>query len=72
MVAGRRLDMAKSSHIGGRSYPRTGCLDIIGGDAVFPTRARAIEAIHQKAHEGVDERPCPLIEVVEIREPEAG
>jgi len=47
---------------------RTGCLDIIGADAVFPTRARAIEAIHHKAHEGVDERPCPLIEVVEIKE----
>lgn len=45
---------------------RTGCLEIIGADAVFPTRARAVEAIHQKAHEGVDEHPCPLIEVVEI------
>jgi hypothetical protein len=47
---------------------RTGCLEIIGADAVFPTRAKAIEAIHHKAHEGVDEHPCPLIEVVEICE----
>jgi len=48
---------------------RTGCLEIISTDAIFPTRARAIEAIHEKAHQGVDERPCPLIEVVEIHEP---
>jgi len=46
---------------------RTGCLEIIGADAVFPTRARAIEAIHEKAHEGIDEQPCPLIEVVEVQ-----
>jgi SulP family sulfate permease len=45
---------------------RTGGLDVIGTDAVYPTRARAIGAIHEKAHEGVDESPCPLIEVVEI------
>ncbi len=47
---------------------RTGCLEIIGEDAVFSTRARAIEAIHEKAHEGVDEPHCPLVEVVEIHE----
>ena len=47
---------------------RTGCLEIIGRNAVFPTRARAIEAIHAGAHEGVNERPCPLVEVVEIHE----
>ncbi len=43
---------------------RTGCLATIGRESVFPTRARAIEAIHGQAHEGTDERPCPLIEVV--------
>jgi len=47
---------------------RTGCLEIIGEDEVFPTRARAIEEIHEKAHEGVDEPHCPLVEVVEIQE----
>jgi len=47
---------------------RTGCLDIIGSESVFPTRAKAIEAIHEAAHEGIDEHPCPLIEVVEIEE----
>ena len=41
-------------------------------EEVWEACARAIEAIHHKAHEGIDERPCPLIEVVEIREPEVG
>jgi len=51
---------------------RTGGLDVIGTDAVYSTRARAIEAIHEKAHENVDERPCPLIQVVEIHKPQPG
>ena len=49
-----------------RAFVRS--LEIIGEDAVFSTRARAIEAIHEKAHEGVDEPRCPLVEVVEIHE----
>ena len=43
---------------------RAGCLATIGRQSVYPTRAQAIEAIHERAHEGADERPCPLIEVV--------
>ncbi len=43
---------------------RTGCLATIGTASVYPTRARAIEAIHGRVHEGTDEQPCPLIEVV--------
>jgi MFS superfamily sulfate permease-like transporter len=45
---------------------RTGCLDVVGQDSLFPTRARAVAAIHQAAHAGSDESPCPLVEVVKL------
>jgi MFS superfamily sulfate permease-like transporter len=51
---------------------RTGCLAVIGEEAVFPTRAKAIEAIHATAHQGADEHPCPLVEVVELGDPRLG
>ena len=44
---------------------RTGCLAIVGSESLFPTRARAVEAIHSAAHASSDEDPCPLVEVVE-------
>jgi len=43
---------------------RTRTFDVIGKGAIFPTQARAIEATHAAAHEGMSESPCPLLEVV--------
>jgi MFS superfamily sulfate permease-like transporter len=43
---------------------RSGVDRAIGAHCLFPTQARALEAIHAEAHQGSDEGPCPLIEVV--------
>ncbi len=38
----------------------------IGEDHLFRNAERAVKAIHAKAHEGSDEKRCPLFEVVHI------
>ncbi len=43
---------------------RTGVDEAIGSECVFPTQAAALESLHAEAHEGSDERRCPLLEVV--------
>jgi MFS superfamily sulfate permease-like transporter len=35
-----------------------------GMDAIYPTQIKAVEAIHERAHQGIDEKACPLQEVV--------
>jgi MFS superfamily sulfate permease-like transporter len=42
---------------------RTHLYEEIGEDHMFPTQARAIEAIHAKAHENSTEKDCPLLKV---------
>ncbi len=43
---------------------RRGLLEFIGEQNLFPTQLMAIRAMHPRAHEGSDENPCPLIQVV--------
>ena len=38
--------------------------EAIGAECLFPTQAKALEAIHAEAHRGSSERRCPLLEVV--------
>jgi anti-anti-sigma regulatory factor len=42
----------------------TGAYEAIGEDRIYPTRAKAVAAIHAVCHEGSSEKKCPLIEVV--------
>lgn len=42
----------------------TGCQQVLGAGSVFPTQAAALAEIHAAAHEGSDEDPCPLLDVV--------
>ncbi len=44
---------------------RSGVERAIGEACLFPTQARALQALHAHAHEGSEESPCPLLEVVE-------
>ncbi len=46
---------------------RTGCHSLLGCDRIFPSQAAALAALHAGAHEGSDEHPCPLLEVVPAR-----
>ena len=43
---------------------RMGGFEKIGADSIFATQARAVLGIHEAAHAGSDESPCPLIQVV--------
>jgi anti-anti-sigma regulatory factor len=43
---------------------RTGMREAIGAECLFPTQAKALEAVHEESHRGSSERRCPLLEVV--------
>jgi anti-anti-sigma regulatory factor len=44
---------------------RSNLLDqVIGKENMYPTQLQAVRGIYRKAHEGFDELPCPLMEVV--------
>lgn len=45
---------------------RTRLYDKIGKENMYPTQAIAITRIHERAHEGSDERECPLLKVVPL------
>ncbi|UIJ36953.1 SulP family inorganic anion transporter [Desulfobaculum bizertense] len=45
---------------------RTHLLESIGEENIYETQAEALPAIHAKAHEGSDEKECPLTEVCPI------
>ena len=38
--------------------------EAIGAECLFPTQAKALEAVHEESHRGSSERRCPLLEVV--------
>ena len=45
---------------------RTGVLEIIGKESIFPVATKAIEAIHPLSHLASTETRCPLLEVVPL------
>ena len=48
------------------SLDRTGVLEIIGRESIFPVAAAAVEAIAPQAHRGSSEARCPLREAGRI------
>jgi len=51
---------------------KSGLLEIIGEDHIFPTLVQALENIWPLAHRNSDEEACPLKEVVGLNESEKG
>jgi len=44
--------------------------EIIGAQNMYPTQLSAVRGIHEAAHEGSDEKKCPLVEVVPVEHEE--